>query len=241
MTNSFIIPIIIILIVVLIGLLVFRYLRQADAVEMVSEDPDEALEALTEYRTEIINTFIEHICLWMKWDAEKIRSSGGVSPEDQGIVRLVNDNEELFLTFDWAKKIVFLQLVVYDDEEDATTTYEEKISFKNNQMQWTKVHEFVCGVFADRIKQVPVEELLKLIVQYATAENKDAAADENTKRILFDSIISLYEYIIDHDIRDKELISIFSGLMAYVARYEKNGFADFLQQFIQTDEDEETK
>lgn len=241
MTNSFIIPILIILIIVFIGLLVFRYLRQADAVEMVSENPDEALEALTEYRTEIINTLIEHICLWMKWDPEKIRSSGGVSPEDQGIVRLVNDNEELFLTFNWAKKIVFLQLVVYDDEEDATTTYEEKISFKNNQVQWAKVHEFVGKVFADKVKQIPVEELLQLVVQYTVEESKDAAADENTRLILFDGIISLYEYIIDHDIRDKKLISIFSGLIAYVAKHDKQGFADFLQQFIQTDEDEETK
>lgn len=234
-TGNIIIPILIVLGIVLFLVFIFRGDTVVTTVE--SETTEEQIQTISDYRTEIINSVVEHACIWFKWDPEKIRTTGGVSPEDQGIVRLIHENEELFITFIWNKHRIILQYLDYDTESDTTVTYTESIKFSNNQVDWYALHKFVKWTVDDRLKDIPVEELTTLAIKYSLELAQNPENKEKLKPMLFQNIMNLYEYIIKHNIRDKTLIRTLSALICYSSQTFSEEFVQFLKELVPDEEE----
>lgn len=238
MINYIVIPIIG---VVLIGILIWFYCTQQKQQEYTTivEPDEEGTQLLQEYRSQTINDIIEHLQFWLKWNPDDVRTSGGVTPEDQGKVRLVYNNTELFLTFKWKRHKLIIQYVDYDDEEEVVFRKCKTFSFRNNQFRWDKIHNFINKIFNRTFNDVPVKEMLSITLGYAVQIAESPENAEKIEPIFYESILHIYEYIIDHNIKDKKIVRALSGLVCYCSKNHQEEFLKYLKDQIIVDEEED--
>lgn len=197
---------------------------------------DQALEEIhkqiIEYRQSIMGAIVEHLFLWLGWDGEEVRTESAVSPQDQGIVRMVVENEEVYMTVNWNTHTFTLQLAEYDDDTSAIVQLTHTFKFKGNLIKWSEVKKFVDTYNQEKLNSMNFDELWETVHLLSEQMKEEEITNEAVRQSIYRSVLKLQYYMSTHKNKDTELVVLLSVWLAYISRFYEDDFKKYLQSLV---------
>lgn len=220
-------------IIALVALLYYAF-KHFNGYELV-EDPEatkEWAEQIGHYRQYHVQQVIEHLFLWLNWQDDQCRHEFTTSPNDENLVRLVFDNNEIFMVFQWQSQHIDIQFLSYDDDQTLIVNRRTKISMRDNQIDYAQLQTFINECVDEIMADVSPDELIATVIEYAKTDESKIVIDE---KMLYTSAHELQKFIMNNNIKDQKVIRAISFLLLYITKYHK---ADFIQYLTPKEKDE---
>jgi hypothetical protein len=235
----------IIVVVILLGYFILKGfgIGVEQGEEVVSSDPESALQQIAEYRTYMVNQWLCLLAFWLNIKPEEAQTKLLTPNYNQNVLYFYHENIEVAASFFWNSSIVMVKTSVYLEEGQ----YKESMrtfKFSSNVFNNDEMHKFVkeaINVHHDEY-ELTEDDMIGVVKQLKIAakgfESEDAAR-EHLFNYMADLVIVMRQ---KKNRTNKKLTTIFAGLVFWLWNVYGDEFLKFLnvseEEFLGTNNDE---
>ena len=227
----------IIVVVILLGYFVLKGfgIGVEQSEEVVSGDPEAALQQIAEYRTYMVNQWLCLLAFWLNIKPEDAKTKLLTPNYNQNVLYLYYANIEVAASFLWEDYVVMIKTSVYLEDD----TYKEAarvFKFNSNVFNNDEMHKFIqesINIHHDEY-ELTEDDMIGVVKQLKIAakgfESEDAAR-EHLFNYMADLIIVMRQ---KKNRTNKKLTTTFAGLIFWLW----NVYGDEFLQFLDVTEEE---
>lgn len=211
--------------------------------EVLSGDPEAALQQIAEYRTYMVNQWLCLLAFWLEIKPEDAKTKLLTPNYNQNVLYFYYENIEVAASFFWEDYVVMVKTSVYledDTYKEATRTFK----FNSNVFNNDEMHKFIQEAINVHHEEYELTEddMIGVIKQLKIAakgfESEDAAR-EHLFNYMADLIIVMRQ---KKNRTNKKLTTTFAGLVFWLWNVYGDEFLKFLdvteEEFLGTNNEE---